>query len=104
MIRLSGYKGINFHFIAYTEQSLRCKTSMQTCMEHETVYENEHTIVFAIEFFTRQDHEPSTLRTFCKLKTCVYKRARQSGQQSVRIQSALCEVARLNISVVCRIK
>ena len=42
-------------------------------------YENEHILAFAMEFSRRRDYEPSTLRTFCRLKTCVYKRARQSG-------------------------
>ena len=56
-------------------------------------YENAHRQAVAIEFSRRLEHELSILRTFCKLKTCVYKRARQSGQESVRIQSALCEVA-----------
>ena len=30
----------------------------------------------------RRDYEPSTLRTYCRLKVCVYKKARQGGIQS----------------------
>ena len=56
-------------------------------------YENAHRQAVAIEFSRSLEHELSILRTFCKLKMCVYKRARQSGQESVRIQSALCKVA-----------
>ena len=37
----------------------------------------------AIEFSRKREHEHG----------CAYKNARQSRQQSVRIQSALCEVA-----------
>ena len=47
----------------------------------------------AIEFSRRREHELSVLRTFVKLIMFDYKRARQSRRQSVRIQSALCEVA-----------
>ena len=39
-----------------------------------------------------QKPEPSASRMFVKLIVLVYKRARQSGRQSVRIQSTLCEV------------
>ena len=48
---------------------------------------------YKIRFSGRQERELSTSRTFITLKTSVYKGARQSGQQSVRIQSDLCEVA-----------
>ena len=51
---------------------------------------NAHTQAIAIEFSRRRYHEPSTLRTFCRLKVCAYKKARQSEQQSVVIESALC--------------
>ena len=59
----------------------------------EDKYENVHKQAIAIEFSRRREYEPSTLRMFCRLKACVHKNARQSGQRSVRIQSALCEVA-----------
>ena len=56
-------------------------------------YRNAHTQDFAIELSGRRNHGPSTLRMFCRLKTCVYKSVRQRGQESVIIQSVLCEVA-----------
>ena len=37
------------------------------------------------------------METFRRLKTCIYKSDRESGQQSVIIQSVLCEVACLKI-------
>ena len=52
-----------------------------------------NTQAVVIKISRRQECEPSTLRTFGRLKVCAYKKPRQSGQQSVRIQSALCEVA-----------
>ena len=47
----------------------------------------------AIEFSTRGEHERSTLRMFIRLIGLDYKRARQSRQRVVAIQSTLCEVA-----------
>ena len=46
--------------------------------------------VITKEFSRKRNHERSTSRTFIRLKTCAYKRLKQ---QSVRIQSALYEVA-----------
>ena len=43
-------------------------------------YENVHDQNIVIESTRRQDLEHSTLRTFCKLKVCKYKKTRQSGQ------------------------
>ena len=56
-------------------------------------YDNVHTQAVAIEFSKRRKREPSTLRTFCRRKECFYTKARQGGQPSAVIQSALCEVA-----------
>ena len=44
-------------------------------------------------FWRKRESELSTSRTFVWLITLDYKRARQSRQESVRFQSALCEVA-----------
>ena len=49
--------------------------------------------IVAIEFSRRREHEPSTLRTFVRLFLLDYKRAKQSRQPAVRLQSVLCEVA-----------
>ena len=50
-------------------------------------YGNAYIQAVAIEFSRRRE------RMFCRLKACVYKMARQSGQVSVVIQLALSEVA-----------
>ena len=63
-------------------------------------YENAQAQAVTIEFPRRQERELSTLKTFCRLKVCAYKKARQSGQQSVLIPSAFCEVACLKIAAV----
>ena len=58
---------------------------------------NKHYInnnVVAKEFSRKLNSERSTSRTFIRLKTCAYKKARQNKLQSVvRILSALCEDA-----------
>ena len=61
-------------------------------------YENAHAQAIMIEFSRIQERESSTLRTFWRLKVCVYKKARQSGQQSNISQSVLYEVACLKIA------
>ena len=40
----------------------------------------------------RQKQEPFTSKTFVRVVLLDYKKARQTGQQSVVIQSALCEI------------
>ena len=55
-------------------------------------YENAHIQAVAKEFSRRRERESSALRTFVRLFVLNYKRARQSRQQPVGIQSALCEV------------
>ena len=47
----------------------------------------------AIEFSRRRKHESSASGTFVRLIVLNYKSVRQIRRQSVRIQSALCEVA-----------
>ena len=42
-------------------------------------YENACKQAVAIEFTKRLSYESSTLGTFCRLKVCAYKKARQSG-------------------------
>ena len=37
-------------------------------------YENAHTQAVALELLRRRHREPSTLRMFCRLKACVYKK------------------------------
>ena len=64
-------------------------TNVQTTMCAECTSNN----VVAIEFTRRREHEPSISTTFVKLFVLHYKRARQSRQQSVKTQTALCEVA-----------
>ena len=63
---------------------------------------NKHDInnkAFSKELLKMRNTERSTPRSFIGLKkTCVYKRARQSEQKSVIIQSVLCEVACEQIS------
>ena len=49
--------------------------------------------VAPIEFWRRRELELSASRTLVRLIVFDYKRARQCRRQSVRIQSALCEVA-----------
>ena len=43
-------------------------------------YENANTRAAAMEVWRKRDHEPSTLLTYCRLKVCAYKKARQSRQ------------------------
>ena len=47
--------------------------------------------VIVIEFSRRRTFELSTLSNFIRVIAFAYKRARQSKQRVVRIQSALCE-------------
>ena len=56
-------------------------------------YEHANIQAFAIEPCRMLNREPSILRTFCRLKTCVYKSAWQSGRESEVIQTVWCEVA-----------
>ena len=61
--------------------------------ERETdKYESAHIKAVAIEFWRRQERGPTASRTFVRLFVLDYKTERQSRRQSVRIQSALCEV------------
>ena len=46
-----------------------------------------------LEFSRRRDHPPYASKTFVRMNVLDFKKARQSRQQSVRIQSVLCEVA-----------
>ena len=62
-------------------------------MQREEKYTANNNYEVAIEFSRKPEHKHSTLRTFCRLQTGAYKTARQSSQQSVRIQSTLCEFA-----------
>ena len=58
------------------------KTTITSIREKGTdKYKNAHMQAVAIEFSRRRDREPSTLRIFCRLKVCTYKRARQSRQR-----------------------
>ena len=56
-----------------------------------TKYTNNNEI--GIEFSSKRKHEHSTSRIFDKLFTWAYKKARQSRQAVVKIQSVLCEMA-----------
>ena len=83
----------------YTNTSNILKIIQQQQACGTELYENAHTQAFAIELSRTRDHEPSLLRTFSRLQTCVCKRARQSRQQSVVIQSALCEIVILIVKI-----
>ena len=61
----------------------------------------ENKNVVAIEFSRRREQEPSASRTFVRLNVLDYKK--QSRRNSIRIQSALCEVACFKIFVASRI-
>ena len=63
------------------------KQMQQEC----TLYTNKNEI--AVEFSKSRELEHFTSTTFVILIVLEYKRARQSRLQSVRVQSALCEVA-----------
>ena len=39
-------------------------------------YKNVHTQAVAIEISRRLDHEPSSLRTFCIMNVCAYKKGK----------------------------
>ena len=62
------------HTLTNSLNTLQINQQQQTCA-------STHTQDFAIEFPRRRDHVSSTLRTFCTLKTCVQKRARQEFSQ-----------------------
>ena len=58
------------------------------------IYANaQNNNVVAIKFSWRREQKLSASRTFVRLNVLDYKRAIQSKRQSVRIHSALCEVA-----------
>ena len=88
--RVSVYT-IQKYTLTNTSHTFQIKQQQQVCRTDK--YKNAHTQALAIKFSRRRDHETSALRTFCRLKSCVYKRSRQSKQQSVVFQSTLCEVA-----------
>ena len=67
------------HTNKYIEQHLNKPTTTIITKRHVCKY--AHAQAVFIEFSRRQDHEPSTLRTFCSLKACVYKRPRQSRRR-----------------------
>ena len=70
-----------------------CWTHVGQAAKIDLPYGLLHTYAVAIECSGRRYHKPSTLRTFCRLKMCAYKKARQIGLQLVRIQSVLYDVA-----------
>ena len=56
-----------------------------------TQYTNNNVVL--LEFSRKREHKPSPSIMFVRLFVLAYKRARESKRQSVRNQSALCEVA-----------
>ena len=57
------------------------------------VCERTNNNVVAKEFSRMRNSKHSTSRNFIRLITCAYKKARQSKESVVRIQSPMCEVA-----------
>ena len=69
---------ISIYTLTYTSNTFQITQQHQAWGKDK--YENAHIQAVAIEFSRKKEGEPSTLRTFYRLKKCVYKEARQCGQ------------------------
>ena len=71
--RVSVYT-IHQYILTTTSNIFQINQQQQPCGTDK--YENAHAQAVTIEFSKRQERELSTLRTFWRLKVCIYEKAR----------------------------
>ena len=79
---IAGFHAIADHFCTCAHKFMKFLKQMYAW----TKYTNNNEVATELS-----RHEHSTSRTFIRLITCTYKRARQSRQRVIVIQSVLCE-------------